>query len=162
MLNSQYKIRLRRLSLVNIPFGIFSLAVAFLEFTAIKDQLPLLLNAITVLLGPLNYAWLLKNYPIQQKWKLVFPIALYLICLFSFLCIMGLFFAHLLNPDGPYSSKVVFMVIGFQLIDSVEHFVLKVVDGQMRISLFRKGKFIVGGAQMDILRRNLRWINRQS
>lgn len=158
MFYNHFRRRIKKLIFLNIPIGFFSILVSFTFFSAIEDRIPLWLNTVTCLLGAINYYFLLKNYPIKSYPKLFVHFIIYLICLISYASIIVIFFITLVHPNHSLASKTIYIVIGFQLIDSTEHFLLKIVDGKMKITLFNKNKRLLGGAMFDVISRNYNWI----
>jgi len=150
--------RMQKLLAINLPVGILSVAISFLYFDAVADRLPLWLNAATSLLIPLSYYSLLTRFPATSRGRLGVALLLYVVCLLSFLVIVVLFFVAIFLPGFGLASPVVFLIFGFQLIDSVEHLVLKVVDGQMRLYLNNKFSDVWGGALLQLILRNYRWL----
>jgi hypothetical protein len=149
---------MRKLLAINLPVGILSLAISLLYFEIVADRLPLWLNAATSLLIPLSYYLLLTCYPTASRGRLRVALVLYVVCLLCFLVIVVLFFVTIFLPGFELASPVVFLIFGFQLIDSVEHLVLKVVDGQMRLYLNKQFSDVWGGALLQMILRNYRWL----
>ena len=156
MQGSRFNERMKKLGFTNLPFGFLSLILSFTVFHTLAEQIPLWLNTITCWLGTFNYYWLLRFYPRQKSASLVLPILLYIACLLAYGCILVIFIHTLVQ--GAWAAQSVYLIIGFQIIDSTEHFVLKMVDGKMRWVLFDRQKQILGGAMWGIIVKNYQWI----
>jgi hypothetical protein len=160
MQSSHLHERMKKLGFINLPLGLLSLILSFTVFDTLAEQIPLWLNTSTCWLGTFNYYWLLRFYPRQKLASLVLPLLLYATCLLAYGCIL-IIFIHTLT-QGAWAAQSVYLIIGFQIIDSTEHFVLKMVDGKMRWVLFDKRQQVLGGATWGIIAKNYRWLRQNS
>ena len=157
MIDKFFQYRMLQLGLVNIPVGLICFGLTTLYLTNFKDMLPLICTSISCFLGVMNYYLILKNYPDITRNLIRLNIFIYWICLISVSIVYLLFINNLFKISNSFYSKWVYFVIGFQLIDGVEHFIFKVVNGKNKICIFnKKGSFDYsncGGATLGLIRK---------
>lgn len=149
--------RLRKLSVINLPFGFLCILLFLFYADTMADKLPFLLTSLTCFLGPSAYYLLLSQVPKVKTWRLYFSMVLYMVCLLSVLWIVMQFLNTLFSISTHLYTEKVWIVIGFILIDGTEHFIYKWVDGNMKWTLSQK-KFgfqnCYGGALWQLIRKS--------